>query len=90
MEELDEVQIHLDFLDHKVHKGARLTLTIRENLISFLKRNHDCCAWSCADMIDIDPMVAMHKLQVDLDYLPVKQKRRRFLLERNRMINEEI
>ena len=41
-------------------------------------------------MIGIDPEVAMHRLQVDPDYRPVKQKRRKFAFERNKIINDEI
>ena len=32
----------------------------------------------------------MHRLQIDPSYPPVKEKRRKFTLERNRIINEEI
>ena len=41
-------------------------------------------------MIGIDPKIVVHRLQIDLSYPPVKQKRRKFTPERNRVINEEI
>ncbi|KAK0594549.1 hypothetical protein LWI29_017364 [Acer saccharum] len=41
-------------------------------------------------MIGIDPEVMVHRLQVDPDHQPVKQKRRKFAPERNKVINEEI
>ena len=41
-------------------------------------------------MTRIDLEVAIHRLQVDLDYQPVKQKRRKFFTEWNKIINEEI
>ncbi|KAL5844861.1 hypothetical protein ACOSQ4_010819 [Xanthoceras sorbifolium] len=41
-------------------------------------------------MTVINPEVLVHRLQVDPDYPPVKQKRRKFAPERNKVINEEI
>ena len=90
MEEIDEVPIFPEFPKHKVQIGARLTDTLREHVISFLKTNHDCFAWSHEDMTGIDPEVAVHRLQVDPDYRPIKQKRRKFASERNKIINDEI
>ncbi|KAL5785135.1 hypothetical protein ACOSQ2_007527 [Xanthoceras sorbifolium] len=90
MEELDEVSIHPDFPDHKVSIGSRLPQNIRARLLSFLTARHDSFAWSHADMIGISPEVLVHRLQVDPDHPPVKQKRRKFAPERNKVINEEI
>ncbi|KAL5800164.1 hypothetical protein ACOSQ4_033048 [Xanthoceras sorbifolium] len=41
-------------------------------------------------MTGINPEVLVNRLQVDLDYPPVEQKRRKFAPERNKVINEEI
>ena len=90
MEELDEIQIHPDFPEHKVQIGSRLDPDIRMKLIDFLSAHYDCFAWSHADMTGIDPEVIVHKLQVDSDYPPRKQKRRKFAPERNAAINEEV
>ena len=68
----------------------RLELELREKLISFLAKQHDCFAWSHADMTSIDLEVVMHRLQIDPGYPPVKQKRRQFAPKRNHIINEEI
>ena len=59
-------------------------------LIDFLKSNFDCFAWSHADMSGIDPEIIMHKLQVDPLHQPVRQKRRKFALERDAVINDEV
>ena len=53
-------------------------------------QHHDCFAWSHKDMTRIDPEVVVHRLQVDPDHPPVKQKRRKFAPERNKVINEEV
>ncbi|KAL5554777.1 hypothetical protein UlMin_042178 [Ulmus minor] len=41
-------------------------------------------------MTGIDPDIVVHRLQVDPDHPPVKQKRRKFAPERNKVINEEV
>ena len=68
MEEIDKVPIFLNFPEHKVQIGARLNDTLKEQVISFLKNNHDCFVWSHEDMTCIDPEVEVHRLQVDPDY----------------------
>ncbi|KAK0593489.1 hypothetical protein LWI29_037564 [Acer saccharum] len=90
MEELDEVSIDPDQPDHKVFIGSRLLDDIRKQLVEFLKERCNSFAWSHEDMIGIDPEVMVHRLQVDPDHQPVKQKRRKFAPERNKVINEEI
>ena len=40
-------------------------------------------------MTRIDPEIAVHRLQVDPDQSPVKQKRCKFTPEGNKVINEE-
>ena len=90
LDELDDVCIHPNYPDHKVQIGARLSTELWLALIAFLTQHHDCFAWSHKDMTGIDPDVTMHRLQVDLDHPPVKQKRRKFALERNKVVNEEV
>ena len=70
--------------------GSKLTEGLRRRLIEFLRSNYDCFAWSDADMPGIDPEVIMHKLQVDPLHQPVTQKRRKFALERDAIINDEV
>ncbi|KAL5564335.1 hypothetical protein UlMin_027499 [Ulmus minor] len=41
-------------------------------------------------MTGIDPAIAVHRLQVDPDHPPVKQKRRKIAPERNKVVNEEV
>ena len=90
MEELDEVSIDPDQPDHKVFIRSRLPDNIRKQLIEFLKERRNNFAWSHSDMVGIDPKVIVHRLQVDPDHQPVKQKRRKFAPERNKVINDEI
>lgn len=41
-------------------------------------------------MLGIDPEAVTHKLNVDPEFNPVKQRRRKFGPERNQMVNEEV
>ncbi|KAJ9557157.1 hypothetical protein OSB04_011771 [Centaurea solstitialis] len=50
----------------------------------------DCFAWSHEDMVGIDPDIISHKLNVDPSFKPIKQKRRKFAPERNKVINDEV
>ncbi|KAJ9552165.1 hypothetical protein OSB04_016210 [Centaurea solstitialis] len=56
-----------------------------------MKAEHsDCFAWSHEDMVGIDPDIISHKLNVDPSFKPIKQKRRKFAPERNKVINDEV
>ena len=70
--------------------GAELSKEIREELITFLSNNLDCFAWSHEDMTGISPKVIVHQLNVDLSFKAVRQKRRKFAPERNKIINDEV
>jgi len=41
-------------------------------------------------MTGIDPKVITHKLNIESNYKPVRQKRRKFAPERNAVVNEEV
>ena len=47
-------------------------------------------AWKQEDMGGVDPAVITHKLNVNPSFKPVKQKRRSFAQERQKVINEEV
>ena len=73
MEELDEVQIHPNYPNHKVQIGARLEPELREKLISFLVQQHDYFAWSHADMTGIDPEVVVHRPKLSTSQVEEKK-----------------
>ena len=83
IEELDEVQIHPFFSNHKAQIGANLDPSMRANFIDFLTQRHDCFSWSHEDMTGVDPELITHELHVDPSYKPIRQKRRKFAPERN-------
>ena len=90
MEQLDEIQIDPAQPDRVINIGSMLEDTVRTQLLSFLQNNQDCFAWSHKDMPGIDLEVTTHQLNVDPSYKPVKQKRRKLGVERNKIINDEV
>ena len=90
IDELDDICIHPNYPDHKVQIGAHLSSELRFAFIEFLKQHNNYFAWSRKDMTEIDPEIALHRLQGDPDHPPVKQKRPKFAPEHNKVINEEV
>ena len=70
--------------------GTSLALEIKVCLLKFLKNNGDVFAWSCEDMPDINPDIIVHRLNVDVSFKPVFQKRRVFNQERYVVIEEKV
>ena len=70
--------------------GTLASPTIRQDLGNFLRRNEDIFAWSHEDMPGIDPSVIVHRLNVDPDSPPVRQKKRVFAQERDKAVAEEV
>ena len=58
--------------------------------MDFLKEHKDVFAWSHEDMPNIDPLVIVHKLNVDPTYKPVIHKSRKFNPERYTAISKEV
>ncbi|KAL5543300.1 hypothetical protein UlMin_011010 [Ulmus minor] len=52
--------------------------------------HRDVFAWSHEDMPGIDPNVIVHRLNIDPNFKPIKQKRRTFNAERYMAINTEV
>ena len=88
--QFQETSISFEFLDHKVQVGSKLALDLCTRLVKLLKEHHHCFTWSHKDMTRIAPSIVTHKLQVDPNHLPIKQKRRKFAAERNWVINEKV
>ncbi|KAJ9566692.1 hypothetical protein OSB04_002658 [Centaurea solstitialis] len=88
--QLEEIVLDPEHPDRKIFVGASLSPDIKNTIISFLQEHSDCFAWSHEDMVGIDPSIISHKLNVDPTFKPIKQKRRKFAPERNKVINDEV
>ena len=66
--------------------SASLSKQEGDQLLSFLRDHADIFAWSPSDMPGIPPEVITHKLNVNLSFRPVRQKKRNFAAERQEAI----
>lgn len=83
-------KLEKDFPERVVFIGIQLAPPLREKLIVILWDHQDCFAWSFIDMTEIDPSIIIHRLQVDPSFTPIKQKRRKFALVRDTIIEEYV
>ena len=90
IEKLVEVVLEEGEQKKIVWVGALLSEVDRPELVSFLKGNMDVFAWSHKDMLGIALEYAMHILNVDLAFPPICQKQRKFALERDKEISDEV
>ena len=90
VEELEEVMLDELRPGRTTRIGTLASPTVRQNLANFLKRNQDIFAWSHEDMPGIDPSVIVHRLHVNPDSPPVRQKKRVFAQERDKAVAEEV
>jgi hypothetical protein len=88
VEDLEEFEVGDP--EKRVGIGSQLPQPIKEKLVMFLKCNSDVFAWSHKDMLGIDTLIIVHKLNVDPNHRPVNQRRRAFVVERNQAIAEEV
>ncbi|KAI3473671.1 hypothetical protein Pfo_031543, partial [Paulownia fortunei] len=70
--------------------GTQLSQELTDSMTQFLRNNIDIFAWNVRDLEGIDPGVAVHHLNVDPAYKPVKQKKRHFGLENDKVIQKEV
>nr|XP_027102165.1 uncharacterized protein LOC113723098 [Coffea arabica] len=89
-ESLVEVPICLERPDRVVRVGSGLNEPARRALESLLEEYEEIFAWSADDMPGVPPELAVHKLHVDPNARPVKQKKRNFAPERNEIVKEEV
>ena len=62
----------------------------RQQLINLLRINADIFAWSAINMPGIPPEVITHRLNIDPKIKPVRQKKRPFASERQKVIDEKV
>jgi len=62
----------------------------KENLIHLIREYIDVFAWNYEDMTELDPQIAMHRLNINRDAKLVKQQQRRFRSEIMEAIESEV
>ena len=68
------IQVNLDSQDYPkpISISEGLSLKEREELIALVREYIDVFAWNYEDMPDLDPQIAMHRLNIKPDVKPVK------------------
>mgnify|MGYP003703501807 CR=1 FL=1 len=77
MDEITTVNIGTEEDPRLVQIGSTLSSGERERLVALLKDFNDVFAWSYEDMPGIDPEIVQHRIPLDAEARPVKQKLRR-------------
>jgi len=76
--------------EKEVKIGTGMTAPIREELIALLKDYQDIFAWSYQDMPDLSSDIVQHRLPLNPECSPVKQKLRRMKPETSLKIKEDV
>ncbi|XP_073031274.1 uncharacterized protein [Primulina eburnea] len=86
-EEQEVVEIELG---KNVRVARDICATTRVNLLQCLRTNVDVFAWSQQELSGISPRVAEHKLNILPGSRPVKQKKRHFGPEKDKVIEKQV
>ncbi|KAL0416120.1 UNVERIFIED_CONTAM: hypothetical protein Slati_3443900 [Sesamum latifolium] len=89
-EELLNIELIPGDLKKVTRIGSQMDEAIRKEVIQCLIRNVDVFAWIPHDLEGINPEVITHHLNIDLRVKPVKQKKRHFGPEKDKIIQAEI
>ncbi|XP_075479451.1 uncharacterized protein LOC142520336 [Primulina tabacum] len=73
-----------------IRVGRDINASTRVNLLNCLKANISVFAWSQQKLVGISPKVAEHKLNILPGSRPVKQKKRHFGPEKDKVIEEQV
>ncbi|KAL0430394.1 UNVERIFIED_CONTAM: Transposon Ty3-G Gag-Pol polyprotein [Sesamum radiatum] len=90
MEELLNIELVPGDSEKITRIGSQIDEILREEVIKCLKRNMDVFAWTPQDLEGINPEVISHHLNIDTRVKPVKQKKRHFSPEKDKIIQAEI
>ena len=69
--------------------GKNLSNELREAISTFLKENLDVFAWKHSDMEGINPVVMCHRLYLDSDKKPIRQKQHAMDVEQYQALKDE-
>ncbi|KAL0444490.1 UNVERIFIED_CONTAM: Pro-Pol polyprotein [Sesamum latifolium] len=89
-EELLNIEVIPGSPDKTTRIGSHLRGKTKEEIVSCLRRNADIFAWAPQDLEGIDPKVITHHLNIDPGVKPVKQKKRHFGPEKDKIIQAEV
>ncbi|KAL0440518.1 UNVERIFIED_CONTAM: Pro-Pol polyprotein [Sesamum latifolium] len=88
--ELLNIQIIPGDLDKTTRIGSHLGKEAKKGITLCLQRNANIFAWTPQDLEGIDPQVITHHLNIGPNYKPIKQKKRHFGPEKDKIIQAEV
>ena len=74
----------------EVKVGTGMTTPVRDELVVLLRNYQDIFTWSYQDMLGLNPDIVQHRLPLNPDCSPVKQKLRRMKPDMSLKIKEEV
>ncbi|KAL0394914.1 UNVERIFIED_CONTAM: hypothetical protein Slati_4457600 [Sesamum latifolium] len=89
-EELLNIQIIPGDPDKTTRIGSHLGEEAKKGITLCLQRNTDIFAWTPQDLEGFDPQVITHHLNIDPNCKPIKQKKRHFGPENDKIIQVEV
>ncbi|KAL0421739.1 UNVERIFIED_CONTAM: putative protein K02A2.6 [Sesamum latifolium] len=89
-EELLNIQIIPGDPDKTTRIGSHLGEEAKKEITLCLQRNADIFAWTPQDLEGIDPQVITHHFNINPNYKPIKQKKRHFGPEKDKIIQAEV
>ncbi|KAL0404365.1 UNVERIFIED_CONTAM: Retrovirus-related Pol polyprotein from transposon gypsy [Sesamum radiatum] len=90
VEDHKEIELFSGKIGTTTRIGSQINPDLETLTIDFLRKNSDMFVWSPSDFQGIDPEVIVRRLNVDPQSRSVKQKKRAFGAERNKIIEEEV
>ncbi|XP_042450634.1 uncharacterized protein LOC122035286 [Zingiber officinale] len=86
----EEVQLYAERPESVTRLASDLPSPLKEELIQCLIHNRDVFAWSTEELPGAKPKIAEHKLHLLSNSRPVKQKKRNFSVDQNKIIRAEV
>ncbi|XP_073119986.1 uncharacterized protein [Henckelia pumila] len=73
-----------------VKLAADLVPSVKQRLVDCLKKNKDVFAWSVSELTGISAEIMVHRLNILAGVRPIKQKKRHFGPEKDKVIKKEV
>ncbi|KAL0413232.1 UNVERIFIED_CONTAM: hypothetical protein Sradi_1524900 [Sesamum radiatum] len=89
-EEVLNIELVPGDLGNTTQIGSQINDATQKDVIHSLRHNIDIFAWTLQGLEGIDPKVITHHLNIDPQVKPVKQKKRHYGLEKDKIILSEI
>ncbi|KAL0394634.1 UNVERIFIED_CONTAM: hypothetical protein Slati_4429600 [Sesamum latifolium] len=89
-EELLNIEIIPGNSNKTTQIGSHLGEEAKKEITLCLQRNAHIFAWTPQDLEGIDPQVITHHLNIDPSYKPIKEKKRHFGPEKDKIIQAEV